>query len=113
MVGHGHSPPSLAFARARWNALLNPSRLAVTGASQGGIHSWFAAAYSGRQITISGWGSITFPRVDCVVPHNFVCDVNSHGLRGGTLFAIDMLNRAFGGNNAAVLDPAYLKLMSS
>ena len=94
----------IAFARKTWKSLVSQTKVGVTGASQGGIHSWFAAAYSGKKITVPGRGTITFPAIDAVVPQNFVPDIMQHSLRGGTLFAIDALNRAFGGNTGAVLD---------
>jgi len=95
----------IAFARGRWKSLLDPTRVGVTGGSQGGIHSWFAAAYSGKKITISGRGTIVFPTISAVVPENFIPDVMHHFLRGDTLFAVDGINRVFGGNVSAVLDP--------
>jgi len=96
----------IAFARLRWKSLLEPTKVAVTGASQGGIHSWFAAAYSGKKITIPGRGAIVFPTISAAVPENFIPDVMHHFLRGDTLYAVDGINRVFGGNTSAVIDPA-------
>lgn len=97
----------IAWTRKKWPKLIDPNKLAVTGGSQGGIHSWFAAAYSGRKLSIAGRGTITFPKVDCVVPQNFVPDVIDHALRGGTLFSVDAVNRALGTMGNAQLDPSF------
>lgn len=101
----------VAHARKTWPTLVSKTKLGVSGSSQGGIHPWFAAAYSGRSITVPGRGTITFPRVDVAAPQNFVPDPLDHFLRGGTLFSTDLLNRVTGTIDSAVVDPKFVALV--
>lgn len=94
----------IAFARRTWPTLVSSTRLGVTGGSQGGIHSCFAAAYSGRTIAIAGRGSIRFPNVNVAAPTAFVPDVLDHVVRERSLFSMDALER-IEVSTAAILDP--------
>ncbi|MFQ5504470.1 MAG: alpha/beta fold hydrolase [Planctomycetota bacterium] len=96
------------FVRNRWKGLVSQTRVAVTGASQGGIHSWFAAAYSGRQITIAGRGTIIFPKIDVVAPQNFAPDTMQHAIRGDTLYSMDAMARMLSVISTATLDPVLV-----
>lgn len=53
------------------NGLADVSRLGITGFSQGGAHSWAAAAYSGRTLPANNRGIKTFPVFKAAVPLGF------------------------------------------
>ena len=55
-------------------------RIGVTGRSQGGLHSFFAAAHSGRPLPPNPWRTAPCPTITAVAPMNFgphylVCSV--------------------------------------
>ena len=76
----------IAFARESFPGIVSPELVAVTGSSQGGIHAWFAAAYSGKTVTAPGRGIIEFPEVACTTSLNFNSEPHEHFVREGTLF---------------------------
>ena len=88
-------------------------KVAVTGGSQGGIHSYFAAAYSGRSMTTSTRGTIVFPKIDCVVPQNFSPDAMQHALRDDTLVSLDVLNKVLNGGGSAVMETGFVQKFTS
>ncbi|MEZ5962712.1 MAG: CocE/NonD family hydrolase C-terminal non-catalytic domain-containing protein [Planctomycetota bacterium] len=70
---------------------IDPTRLAVTGNSQGGKHSLDAAAYSGRQLPLAGWVS-HYPLVAAVAPEIASLDPMATSLPGGVLVSDELTN---------------------
>jgi predicted acyl esterase len=82
----------IAHVRAAHAALVSPTRIAVIGDSQGGMHAWMAAAQSGKPLSVAGRGTLLFPEITCVVGADFVTEPTAHRVRGGTLFAAPFLD---------------------
>lgn len=62
------------WAQASYPGIVDPERLALTGASQGAILSFSAAAWGGRPIEPNPWLSGDYPQVDAVVVENLTAD---------------------------------------
>lgn len=77
----------IEFVRARHDGVVSRDLLAVTGESQGGVHAWLAAAYSGRTLAVPGRTITVFPRVAAVAPFDFVADAIGQTVRERALFS--------------------------
>ena len=98
----------IAHVRAT-DSSVHAKRVAVTGNSQGAIHSWFAAAYSQVPISAPGRPTRTFPRIDCAVPIIFNADVHDQLLRGQTMFQTNFVRQAFTPNQQFLIkDQAFV-----
>lgn len=98
----------IAHVRATY-PFVHPDRVAVTGRSQGAIHSWFAAAYSNMPVAVPGRGTIQFPQISCVIPQSFNADVHDQLLRSRTMFNENFVNQLFTPDTSfLVKDPAFV-----
>ncbi len=75
-----------------WTGLVDPTRIAITGSSQGGGHAWGAAARSGQTLQVAGRPSHVMPPVRCVVAHDMVADAADDWVRDGVLFSTFFTN---------------------
>jgi len=104
----------IEFARQLHSSIVHPERVAVTGSSQGGIHAWFAAAFSERTVTDPDRGTIAFPKIDCVVAQNFNADFHEHFLRDRAAFSPKAIVDAFTPDGPTIVkDPAYAAQVQS
>ncbi|MCA8969032.1 MAG: alpha/beta fold hydrolase [Planctomycetes bacterium] len=58
----------IEWASERWPDTVDKSRIGVVGDSQGGIHAWAAAAYSGKLLPNNPRRTRAFPTISAVVP---------------------------------------------
>lgn len=92
-----------------YKGIVNASRLAVIGRSQGAAHAWLAAAWSGSSVAAPGRPSMVFPPVRCVAAFDLVADSVEDWTRGGRLFSswlIDAINPNF---QAVAMDAAFVQ----
>ncbi len=68
---------------AQFPGLLDAARIGVTGRSQGAVHSWVAAAHSGRMPMPNPWRTSPFPTITAVAPINFIPDILEGTMPGG------------------------------
>ena len=73
-------------------ALVDPSRLAVVGISQGAAHAWRAAAWSGQSLSVPGRAVSAFPPVRCVVAADYVAESTEDWVRNGIQFSSWFVN---------------------
>ena len=97
----------ITFARASFPSLLSQALVAVTGFSQGGIHSWAAAALSGRVVTAPGRPMALFPKIAAVAPRSFVAEPIEVRVQDGTFFERSFIEYVAATPTTAVLDPAF------
>lgn len=71
----------------QWQGLVDATRLAIVGSSQGGVHAWNAAAWSGQAFTVPGRGTVNFPLVACAVANDYVAEPVLDWLRDGNLWS--------------------------
>jgi|GEM_PF-3292714 len=62
----------LEGAEDRYPDLVDFDRLGVSGASQGGVHSFIAAAHSGQALPQNPWRTEPFPVISCAAPRNML-----------------------------------------
>ena len=96
-------------AEPQWQGLVDPTRLAIVGTSQGGAHAWTAAASQGMTLTTPGRTPIAFPAVACIVPRDLVACSCDDWLRGGTLFSTWWVEAVAGGDPSVIFDPAFVQ----
>lgn len=98
----------IAFVRGQFAGLVHADLVAVCGSSQGGVHAWSAAAFSGRTIDAPGRPSQTFPVIAAVAAYDFIPDPMDHRLRGGHLWS-DWLITLIADDTSPMfdLDPAF------
>lgn len=102
------------YARANWSDSVQRDAVAVVGSSQGGIHAWIAAAYSGKPVTVPGRGTIAFPRIACVSSFNFNTDSHEHSLRDLNLFEHGLIKTVFTPSTSTLAkDPSYVANVQS
>ena len=82
--------------------LVDPNRIGVFGDSQGGIHAWAAAAYSGRSLPKNARRSRPFPKVSCVVPRVFPPQIVDVLVPGGESFFFRLPEFAYDDRLASV-----------
>lgn len=92
-------------ANPAWTGIVDASRVAVVGSSQGGGHGWQAAAWSGQTITSDVRPPIPFPAVACVVATDLVPDSTEDWTHGGALFSSWLIEAIAGSYSGVVLDP--------
>lgn len=95
----------IEYVRAHFGSIVSPSLVAVSGPSQGGAHAWFAAAHSGRMLTVTGRGTIAFPVISAALPGLMVADVADTQVRDGTIMSYLMARTAAGPSAIVVKDP--------
>lgn len=86
-------------------ALTDFATIGVTGYSQGGTHSWWAAMHSGRTPPANPWRSAAFPVVSAVVVKD-----STAGSGGSTaeVFNNSRIEKFFGSSGGFVYQPAIL-----
>lgn len=93
--------------------IVDASRIAVLGSSQGGAHAWTAAAWSGQTVVVPGRPPIVFPPIACVAPTDFVADSVEDWLRGGQLFSTWFVEAIAGSYPGLPFDPVFLQTCRS
>lgn len=93
----------------QWAGVVDATRIAVVGSSQGGAHAWTAAAWSGQPLNVPGRPPITFPTIACVAPTDFVADSVDDWLRGGRLFSTWFVEAISGSYQGLPFDPAFVQ----
>jgi len=102
------------WAEANWPALVDRSRVGVFGISQGGAHSWAAAAYSGRVPPPNARRSAPFPVVHAVAPGVMVPSHTQAGTLQGTAFNETWATLAFQPPTPTVaIDPSFRNPLQS
>ncbi|HEX5051476.1 MAG TPA: alpha/beta fold hydrolase [Planctomycetota bacterium] len=96
-----------------WTGVVDASRVAVVGSSQGGAHAWAAAALSGHTVQAPGRPSRVFPTVACAFASEFVGDSVDDWLRGGLLFSSWFLEAISGSYPALPMDAAFVQMCRS
>lgn len=95
-----------AIGNPQWAGSVDGSRIAVVGSSQGGVHGWNAAAWSGQWLAVPGRTPVQFPTIACVVCNDYVAEPIDDWLRGGTLWSSWFLE-AIDGGYPVPLDPTF------
>ncbi|MBL9077530.1 MAG: alpha/beta fold hydrolase [Planctomycetes bacterium] len=93
-----------------WAGTLDATRIAITGASQGGAHAWAAAARSGQTVTVAGRPPRALPALACIVAHDLAPDMTADWVRDGVLFST-FFTRLLAGDyasNGVPIDPGFL-----
>ena len=93
-----------AASHAAWQGLVDATRVAVIGPSQGGVHAWAAAAMSGRPLTVPGRGTITFPTISCAIAADYAAEPIHDWLRGGQLWSSWLVDQL----SDDLVSPGYL-----
>jgi predicted acyl esterase len=90
----------MEWVEAQQPALVDFARIGVTGVSQGGAHSWAAAAYSGRVPPPNARRSAPFPVVRAVAPTVMVPSHTDAATFDGTAFVDSWAGFAYAPPNA-------------
>lgn len=102
----------MEWVEAQQPALVDFARIGVTGISQGGAHSWAAAAWSGRVPPPNARRSAAFPVVRAVAPTVMVPSHTDAATFGGTAFVDSWAGFAYAPPNATfVLDAGFQTTM--
>ncbi|MEZ6038222.1 MAG: hypothetical protein R3F29_12130 [Planctomycetota bacterium] len=101
----------IAFVAASpdYVGIVDATRVAVMGKSQGGAHAWQAAAFSGTSLTTPGRTPITFPTIACAVATDLVADPLDDWLRGGALFSSWFVAAIDGSYTGIPFDATFLQ----
>ena len=75
----------------RHPSLIDSTRLSVAGFSQGGVHAWMAAAWSGRTVEAPGRPSLVFPEITAVCAAVYVPVALSSQIRDRTAFGYNFV----------------------
>ena len=103
---------AIDWVAARYPGKVDKDRVAVFGDSQGGVHAWAAAAYSGKTLPPNSRRT-KFPKIVCVAARFFSPDPIAEFVPDGTAFHARLLPFAFKATNPIVsLDPAYRKKLA-
>lgn len=104
----------MEWVEAQQPALVDFARIGVTGVSQGGAHSWAAAAYSGRLPPPNPRRSAPFPVVRAVAPTVMVPSHTDAATFDGTAFVDAWAGMAFVPPNANfALDASFQATLRS
>ena len=95
----------ILHVRAQFGTIVSQKSVAVAGPSQGGAHAWFAAAHSERDLTVTGRGTIGFPRIEAALPGLMVADVADTQVRDGMILSYLMVRTAAQPAPFVVKDP--------
>lgn len=82
----------LQFVTTTHGALVDASRIAVVGISQGAGHAWRAAAWSGQPLNVPGRAVASFPQVRCVAAVDYVAETTEDWIRNGVQFSSWFVN---------------------
>ncbi|MBL8731319.1 MAG: hypothetical protein JNN13_03000 [Planctomycetes bacterium] len=94
----GHSP---------WSGIVDATRVAVVGVSQGAAHAWQAAAWSGSVVSAPDRLPMTFPSIACVVAMDLLADPVDDWLRGGGMFSSWFVEAVTSDLPSFRLDPGF------
>ena len=97
-----------ATSNPTWAGTIDGTRVAVVGSSQGGVHAWNAAAWSGRPLAVPGRAPLTFPTIACAVASDYVAEPIDDWLRGGLLWSSWFLEAIAGSYTGLPIDPALV-----
>jgi predicted acyl esterase len=100
-------------AQTAWTGVVDATRVAVMGSSQGGAHAWAAAAWSGQPLAVPGRPTLTFPTIRCVVPTDYVADEIDDWLRGGQLWSSWFVEAISGTYQGMPFDATFLQTCRS
>lgn len=92
-----------------WTGVVDATRVAVLGSSQGGVHAWNAAAWSGRPLAVPGRTALVFPTIGCVVADDYVAEPIHDWLREDVLWSSWFLEALAGSYAGIPIDPAFLQ----
>lgn len=92
-----------------WAGSVDATRTAVVGSSQGGVHAWNAAAWSGQPLTVPGRTPIVFPTVQCVVANDYVAEPIHDWLRDDVLWSSWFLEAIAGSYAGIPIDAAFVQ----
>lgn len=92
-----------------WQGTIDATRLGVIGTSQGGGHSWAAAALSGQALTTPGRTPVVFPTVACALPRDLVANPVDDWLRRGELFSSWLVEAVSGSYATLPIDPVMVQ----
>jgi hypothetical protein len=98
-----------AGSQPQWAGVVDGTRTAVVGSSQGGVHAWNAAAWSGLPLAVPGRAATTFPDVLCVVANDYVAEPIDDWLRGDLLWSSWFLEALAGSYAGLPIDAAFLQ----
>lgn len=94
---------------ASWVGSVDASRVAVVGSSQGGVHAWNAAAWSGHALTVPGRPAVTFPVISCVVANDYVSEPIQDWIRDDQLWSSWFLEAIAGSFPGTPIDVGFLQ----
>jgi alpha-beta hydrolase superfamily lysophospholipase len=92
-----------------WTGLVDAARCAVIGSSQGGVHAWNAAAWSGLPLAVPGRAASVFPTIACVVANDYVAEPIADWVRGGMLFSSWFVEMLAGSYASVVFEPGFVQ----
>ncbi|MCA8966032.1 MAG: alpha/beta fold hydrolase, partial [Planctomycetes bacterium] len=102
-----------ASANPAWAGVVDGTRVAVVGSSQGGVHAWNAAAWSGLPLTVPGRTALTFPTIACAVASDYVAEPIDDWLRGGELWSTWFLEAIAGSYAGLPIDAGLVQAARS
>lgn len=97
-------------ANPAWVGIVDASRVAVMGSSQGAAHAWAAAAFSGQPVSYPGRPTHVFPTIACVAPTDLVADPADDWLRAGRLWSSWFVEALSGSYSAMPFDPGFVQM---
>jgi predicted acyl esterase len=104
----------MEWAEATWPTLVDFGRIGVSGISQGGAHSWAAAAWSGRTPPPNARRSAPFPVVRAAAPTVMVPSHSDAATFDGTAFVDSWANMAYAPPNPSyALDATFQQTLRS
>ena len=104
----------IEWAGATYVGRVDLDRVAVFGDSQGAVHAWAAAAWSGKALPSNARRTKVFPQIDCVVPRYFDPHVVDAFVPGGKAFLYYLAGFGFQSPNPIVdLDAAMRAQITS
>jgi len=94
-------------SHAPWSGVVDATRVAVIGRSQGGGHAWMAAAWSGTTLQTPGRTDVTLPPIACAIAHDLVATSIDDWLRDGAQFSSWWVEAISGNYQGVPFDPAF------
>jgi hypothetical protein len=90
-----------------WSGVVDATRIAVIGSSQGGAHAWNAAAWSGLPLTVPGRTPLIFPVIRCVAANDYVAESIHDWVRNDLLWSSWFLEAIAGSYPGIPIDPTF------
>ncbi|MCB9880317.1 MAG: hypothetical protein H6834_00880 [Planctomycetes bacterium] len=104
----------IEWAGTQYVGQVDLGRVGVFGDSQGAVHAWAAAAWSGKALPTNARRTKAFPEIDCVVPRYFDPHVVDAFVPGGNAFLYYLAGFGYQSPNPTVdLDPAFRAQITS